>query len=308
MKELIEIINRNLETRDSAGNMSFLDENGMMTEDAYLNFACRVFGKNLLVKEFKEALNTIDEVKLLTTAKMQQAYPVIALLQERSGIDANINFIGISEAKEKFLYSQEALFNRIDEKIKSCVEQKRLDASQSKDFKTFLEAARDRFIPSLFVSQKEEPEVESRIEIKSDIDQLLEIFGEIKGATSASPEKDKEKTLDLLKKLQEEVKNDTATGRWIKQACRELEGKKATLGETIKDYAEIAGENVMSFLALLLNAIFKTDFFKKNPAYGISDDLKEKLTQLQSDFNEVKGKFSQTLVADRSQTTKAITL
>ncbi len=64
----------------------------------------------------------------------------------------------------------------------------------------------------------------------------------------------------------------------------------------------------MSFLALLLNAIFKTDFFKKNPAYGISDDLKEKLTQLQSDFNEAKGKFSQTLVADRSQTTKAITL
>ncbi len=225
MKELIEIINRNLETRDSAGNMSFLDENGMMTEDAYLNFACRVFGKNLLVKEFKEALNTIDEVNLLTTETMKQVYPVLALLQERSGIDANINFIGISEAKEKFLYSQEVLFSRIDEKIKSCVEQKRLDASQSKDFKTFLEAARDRFIPSLFVSQKKEPEVESRIEIKSDIDQLLEIFGEIKGATSASPEKDKEKTLDLLKKLQEEVKNDTATGRWIKQACRELEGK-----------------------------------------------------------------------------------
>ena len=98
MKELIEIINRNLETRDSAGNMSFLDENGMMTEDAYLNFACRVFGKNLLVKEFKEALNTIDEVNLLTTETMKQVYPVLALLQERSGIDANINFIGTTTA------------------------------------------------------------------------------------------------------------------------------------------------------------------------------------------------------------------
>jgi hypothetical protein len=316
MKKFIEKINKNLETRDSAGNMSFLDNTGMITEEAYLNFACRVFKDNLLVEEFKEALNSINEVKLLTSDEMQQAYPILALLQEKSGVDTDIKFTGIFDAKERFLYSQDALFQNIDEKIKHCINKNRLDAAQREGFKVFLEAARDKFIPSAFVSRdfestKVEPKPEIRVEIKqeekSDIDQLLEIFKTIKGAEPIPSEEDKKNTLELLNKLQNEVKKDTKSGRWVRQACRELEGREATFSEILKDYTEIVGEKAMSILAiLLLNAIFNFDFFKKNSSYEISDDLKEKLTQLQSDFKEVKGRFSQKVMTSEKSPTPPI--
>lgn len=306
MKKLIEQINSNLNTTNESGEKVFLDSNDVITQKAYLNFACRVFNNSELIESFKLAIENQNEVNLLTPEEIKQAYPVLALLEVKAGVDHNIKFTGISEAKESFLYLQDSLFRNIDANINQCITEGRLKAENHKGFKKLLEEARDRFIPSLFVSGKEALQEESRVakqeKKKSDVDQLLEIFGEIKGTTSAVSEQDKAKTLGLLQKLQKEVKNDTATGRWLKQACRELEGKELTLTESMKDYAKIAGENIMSFLAFLLNAIFEHDFFKKNPSYEISDDLKGKLTQLQSDFKEVKGKFTQQVSLESHQT------
>lgn len=135
-------------------------------------------------------------------------------------------------------------------------------------------------------------------------DELLAMFETMKKEDHEPTAEDRTKTLSILKKLQEEVKHDTATGRWIRGVCRELEGREATWRNAMKDKIEIAGEKAMSFLAWLCNKMFQKDFFKKHPE--VSEDLKEKLATLKTQFEEVKGKFTEDLTVKKGSKTTAI--